>query len=65
MTNDAHPTHDHQGESAPELDELEASLAQVDPADAPDVADAIAERLSELLDDTATDSAPRSRPDTP
>lgn len=38
-----------------ELDALEVTLEEVDPADAPDTADRLADKLNDLLDRTAAE----------
>ena len=45
-----------------DLDALEAALAEADPAEAPDSADAIADRLNALLDRTGTEPLDEEAP---
>ncbi len=49
-------------EPTPDLDALENALADADPADAPESADAIADRLNELLDQTGSEPLDEDSP---
>jgi hypothetical protein len=50
MTTESRPE-----DSTGELDALEVALEEADPADAPDSADSLADKLNDLLDRTAAE----------
>lgn len=60
--NEAMTTESPPGEPDSDLDTLETTLQQADPADAPDAADAIADSLNELLDKTAAEPSAEDSP---